>query len=437
MAKQIFSNNARATLATSITAASTSISLATGKGALFASPSGGNWQLATLTDGTNYEIVKITARSTDTLTVTRGQEGTSARTWAANALIYAGITTGSLDRLPQNISQQTDGFALTGASDAAYTTWAANTTYTWGSCVKGTNNKIFFCSNSPSGVSGSSEPTWSASQYGAQTTDNTITWVYVGDQTTFIEGTALGTTARAVIDGATALGFSAVAAGEQSTALGYFSTAFNWSTAVGGNAAAYDMDSIAIGYGSTCYYSGYANGYGNIALGDYSRTKGYQNCTAIGESATNRVGGTHVVTGMSMVCRASGLYAPNAHLYSTAQETYIMSAEINLKTTADDVVSFTIPTGATLFPDEMGLIITTADTATVAPDVSFGVTGNTTALLTSTTATGCTTAKKRKTFAPSALDGINSFTASVKTGATATALKGRFYVKGMLVENEL
>ena len=99
MAKQLFSNNATTTLSANITNVATSISVVTGKGELFASPTGGDYELLTITDGTNYEIVKCTARSTDTLTVTRAQEGTTARTWSAGATVAGYITKGTLEEL--------------------------------------------------------------------------------------------------------------------------------------------------------------------------------------------------------------------------------------------------------------------------------------------------------------------------------------------------
>lgn len=79
-----FTNNASATLASSITNSATSISLTTGQGALFPSLSAGDFFYATLVDASNnLEIVKVTARSTDTLTVTRAQDGTTASAYAA------------------------------------------------------------------------------------------------------------------------------------------------------------------------------------------------------------------------------------------------------------------------------------------------------------------------------------------------------------------
>jgi hypothetical protein len=86
-------NNAFATLASSITSSSTSITLTTGQGARFPSLSGGDYFYATLVDtSNNLEIVKCTARSTDVLTVTRAQESTTARAYSTGDRIEIRIT---------------------------------------------------------------------------------------------------------------------------------------------------------------------------------------------------------------------------------------------------------------------------------------------------------------------------------------------------------
>lgn len=79
----LFTNNAASTLASGISSGATSLSVATGAGALFPSPSGGDFFYATLVDASNnIEIVKCTARSVDTMTVVRAQEGTTARSYS-------------------------------------------------------------------------------------------------------------------------------------------------------------------------------------------------------------------------------------------------------------------------------------------------------------------------------------------------------------------
>ncbi len=86
-------NNAFATLAAGINSAATSITLTTGQGARFPTLAGGDYFYATLVDtSNNLEIVKCTARSTDVLTVVRGQESTTARAYVTGDRIEIRLT---------------------------------------------------------------------------------------------------------------------------------------------------------------------------------------------------------------------------------------------------------------------------------------------------------------------------------------------------------
>lgn len=92
---QLFVNNAGSTLASSITNVATSLTLATGQGALFPSLVGGDTFVLTLTQAateTSWEIVEVTARSGDVLTIVRAQEGTAASAWGAGAKAELRIT---------------------------------------------------------------------------------------------------------------------------------------------------------------------------------------------------------------------------------------------------------------------------------------------------------------------------------------------------------
>ena len=83
MAVQI-TNNAVTTLAASITNSATSITLAAGTGSLFPTLGVGDWFWGTLYNATNQlEVVKVTARTGDALTVIRGQDGTTAIAYSA------------------------------------------------------------------------------------------------------------------------------------------------------------------------------------------------------------------------------------------------------------------------------------------------------------------------------------------------------------------
>lgn len=98
---QLFTNNAQSSLAASITNVATTMSVATGEGALFPNPSGGDSFLITLYKLTgvtesSYEIVKCTARSADTLTIVRAQEGTTGTAYVTGDKVALRLTAGSM-----------------------------------------------------------------------------------------------------------------------------------------------------------------------------------------------------------------------------------------------------------------------------------------------------------------------------------------------------
>jgi hypothetical protein len=104
---QLFSNNAISSLSAGITAVDTTLVFSVGDGGKFNAPTGGDFELLALYDGatidvsTNIEIVKMTARTGDTATIVRGQEGTSGFAFSASAGIEANNTAGTLDALKE------------------------------------------------------------------------------------------------------------------------------------------------------------------------------------------------------------------------------------------------------------------------------------------------------------------------------------------------
>ena len=100
----LFANNAGSALAAPISNSATSISLTSGTGALFPNPSSGQQFSLTLTPvatGIPTEIVYCTARSGDTLTVIRGQEGTIAQAFLAGDLAANFVTAGQMAAMLQ------------------------------------------------------------------------------------------------------------------------------------------------------------------------------------------------------------------------------------------------------------------------------------------------------------------------------------------------
>jgi hypothetical protein len=111
-----FTNVAKTLLAAPITPTSTTIQVSPGTGSLFPTLSAGQVFMATLLDAatqTTREIVQVTARSGDVLTVVRGQEGTAAGAYAANDLIQLFMTAGAYQNFIQ--VSQTAGGSLSGS----------------------------------------------------------------------------------------------------------------------------------------------------------------------------------------------------------------------------------------------------------------------------------------------------------------------------------
>ena len=80
-----FANLASSTLSGAITNAATSITVSDASS--FPTLGSGDYFYASLGEGTGSEIVKVTAVSTNTFTVTRGQDGTSAQAWSSGTVI--------------------------------------------------------------------------------------------------------------------------------------------------------------------------------------------------------------------------------------------------------------------------------------------------------------------------------------------------------------
>lgn len=107
-------NNAYGTLLASISNTATSITLSTGNGAKFPTLSTGEYFYATLIDvNNNLEIVKVTARVSDVLTVVRGQDGTTARAFLVGDRIEQRLVTALFNEKADYVTPGTAGNVLT------------------------------------------------------------------------------------------------------------------------------------------------------------------------------------------------------------------------------------------------------------------------------------------------------------------------------------
>ncbi len=102
----VFKNNAKTTLASNLSSSATSIAVA--DGSVFPSLGSGEIFFCTLDDGTNNEIVKVTAISSNTLTVVRAQESTTARAFSTGDAADLRLTAGILGLFSQTGVAVTD-----------------------------------------------------------------------------------------------------------------------------------------------------------------------------------------------------------------------------------------------------------------------------------------------------------------------------------------
>lgn len=99
---QLFKNNAVSKLTAAIDTDDTSIVVESGEGAVFPAISGGDYFLLTLVGLDNgkesvWEIVKVIGRVGDTLTITRAQDNTTARSWGIGTVCELRLTAAALD----------------------------------------------------------------------------------------------------------------------------------------------------------------------------------------------------------------------------------------------------------------------------------------------------------------------------------------------------
>lgn len=254
-----------------------------------------------------------------------------------------------------------------------------------------------------------------------------------------------------------AFGRSNTASGYYSTAAGCFNTASNtFSTAVGRTNTASGLNASAIGYvntasGTNSSAFGYLNtasnaasssfGCLNLASGSASSAFGYNNTSsggqavAIGYRAVARIANTTNICGPQIIRKDNAEGLAVAFRAFSGVEVVLTSPEQDLKTVADYVL--TLPAGCRFYPDEVGVIVTSATAVTIQPTVRFGNSGTPAKFLAATITTTAIVQFDRQRFqALLSAAGEATVSAGVTIAATATTMLGRFYWKGLLVENE-
>ena len=383
---QLFSNNVDTQLSAPLTDVGTSASVA--DGSKMNAPTGGDYELLTLISGANVEIVSMTARSGNTITITRAQEGTTAIAWGTGTRVFAGITAATLSGHLVNQSGAAGALALGGGADAAADGTALGVSANAGADSVGVGN--------------------AADAGGAES-------VAVG-----VGSWAPNATCVAVGQYASALGFGADSAvfGANATAGGASSTA------LGANAVTYAATGTAVGARAE------VSDPGGTAIG--ADTYAVNSALALGREARAPVTRCSHIAALPIVTSAAS-DASDCHWKKNASEVVIMSAPVDL--TATGTHTITMPSGVTFYPDEVGVIVTDTDTVTGQPTVRFGATGAETRYLAATETVGLTAVRAREKFATLASDeGSTTLAAEITIAGAATTLTGQFYWRGFAVQ---
>ena len=128
-----FANLASTTLSSAITNSATSIAVA--DASLFPTLGSGDYFYATIGEGAGSEIVKVTAISSNTLTVTRAQDGTTASAFSSGETIALRVVAAALDDIASQAQSAADTESVSISGDTMTGTLALtdDTAIAWGS----------------------------------------------------------------------------------------------------------------------------------------------------------------------------------------------------------------------------------------------------------------------------------------------------------------
>ena len=110
----LYSNNAASTLTGGITDTATSLTVSTSSGAEFPDPGVGDHFYVTLIgeDEGAAEIVKVTARTGDTMTIIRGVDGTAASAFNAGDKVELRMTKALMDDIQEDAADEAMAMAI-------------------------------------------------------------------------------------------------------------------------------------------------------------------------------------------------------------------------------------------------------------------------------------------------------------------------------------
>ena len=246
-----------------------------------------------------------------------------------------------------------------------------------------------------------------------------------------IDGLAVGSGSLASGAGSLAAGMSAVATLANGIAIGsYAHTYAVLGIAIGSVSDVAGTRGIAVGYGAS------ASNFAATALGTIAVASGSASA-ALGAYAVSRIAYSVNLGGPIIVRKDNGEAAGIAFQTFNGACDFLFTKEADLKALAAQTIS--LPAGCHFWVEEVGLILTTlTGTVVTQPTVQFGISGTPAKFLGPTLCTLLTATFKRERFSTLlADDGEITLRAEVTViAAGSAAIKGRFYFKGVLVEDE-
>lgn len=234
-------------------------------------------------------------------------------------------------------------------------------------------------------------------------------------------------TATPTLGYATAIGGRNVASGQKSTAIGSNNTVSGVSSSAIGHAnTAVGGKSLVAGY------NGYALHEKSLVLGYVSKAYG-TGATAIGYKSKIGIDKATVISGPLVVSKSDPAFTAGLHM--TGPEMVLMTKDVDLTAVADQTI--TLPPGCRFWFDEIGIICTALDTMTIQPTIRFGDDGTPDSQRTAAITTDIDAVGKRQFYTPlEQKAGHYALKAGVTIGATAAVLRGRFYFKGVFIEDQ-
>lgn len=158
----LYTNKATSTLLSAITSADTTITVASGHGSRFPAPSNDNYFFVTVEDFSTgaTEVMKVTARFGDSMTVERGFDFTTAAAFNAGVTVELRVSAAMLDAIKRDAISDvplTDG-------TGAFGNWDINVL---GTAKKWEKARLFRVGNADRYVDGSGNVEWALADIGA------------------------------------------------------------------------------------------------------------------------------------------------------------------------------------------------------------------------------------------------------------------------------